>query len=192
LWHFSLKTSFTYWFVIQFLQAISCFSPLQHCALYCPVHQWQFRRWQSLRQTNEWKSASKKHKGTTRIPYKCHRSPLCPLGIVFTHGWKSPLTSWNNWHMHVSDQDGQALAGSPCPPLANQDGWTGAPCPLPTCTLGSLCPSNPLPIQSHIISTHTSLHTCPISSCNWYTTSQDPDEVKDIVHTQCPLVEIHK
>jgi hypothetical protein len=78
----------------------------------------------------------------------------------------------------------------------NWDGQTSAPCPLPTCPWFSLplqsTADQILAIWSHFTSMHTSLHTCPISSCSWYTSSQDPDEVKDIALVSTHLVEIHE
>jgi hypothetical protein len=93
-----------------------------------------------------------------------------------------------------SDWDSQALAGSPCPPLANQDGQTSAPCPLLTCHWFSLplqSTANQVPgIQSHITSMHTSLHILaqylPVTGTPHCSTLMK----KDVVHTH--LVEIHK
>jgi hypothetical protein len=139
---------------------------------------------------NEWKSVSKKHKGTTRIPLTSAITLVSSWHCL--HTWKSPLTSWNNWHMHAKwwgwPSFGWQSLSSTC-----KSRWLNW-CSL---SLAYLCPCFSLPLQStanqvilaicsHIKSTHTSLHTCLISSCNWYTTSQNPDEVKDIVHTQCP------
>jgi predicted small metal-binding protein len=44
-------------------------------------------------------------------------------------------------------------------------------------------------MQSHFTCAHPDLHICPIQSCQWYTSTNDPDEVKLIVRTH--LVQIH-
>jgi hypothetical protein len=81
-----------------------------------------------------------------------------------------------------------------CPSLINRDGRIGHPCPLPSCSWYS--PPSPSSIdhttatRSHFTSAHPDLHVCPIQSCQWYTSTNNPDEVKDIVHTY--LVQIHE
>jgi predicted small metal-binding protein len=45
-------------------------------------------------------------------------------------------------------------------------------------------------MQSQFTCAYPDLHICPIQSCQWYTSTNDPDEVKVIVRMH--LVQIHE
>jgi hypothetical protein len=127
----------------------------------------------TITQANKWMEISQQETQRYHLnpTYKCHCSSLCPLGIAFTHGWKSPLTSWNNWHMHVKwsgwPSFGWQSLSSTC-----KSRWLNW-CSL---SLAYLCPWFSLPLQStarsitHYIQAYILAHYLPATGTTHHRT----------------------